>query len=214
MKICLISDTHFSLPEIKEESDLLLHCGDISCGRSVENQFLFIKNEFYPWLDSLPIKNKVFIAGNHDWLFEKNMQPSDVPHNCHYLQDSSIEINGLKIYGSPWTPYYFNWAFNSNKHLLNTEEDLIKIFDKIPLDVDILMTHGPPRGILDETEKERWGSVALLNKIKTLQNLKLHCFGHMHENETLFEWNNIKFINCALSNNENKLTKNPIYIEI
>ncbi len=94
---------------------------------------------------------KIFVAGNHDWLFETNnrFRPKFADKTIIYLQDSSVEIEGLKIYGSPWQPRFFDWAFN-----LNRGAELAEKWKLIPDDTDILITHGPPNGILDEVPRK------------------------------------------------------------
>ena len=102
----------------------------------------------------LPHKHKIFVAGNHDWLYETNNRFARLltaNFNIKYLQDSSVEIEGLKIYGSPWQPRFFDWAFN-----LMRGAELAEKWKLIPDDTDILITHGPPNGILDEVPRKYW----------------------------------------------------------
>jgi len=217
MNLGFLSDTHGYLPVIDTEFDILFHCGDIcpDFNKNAEHQADWFKNEFVPWLNKVPAKHKVLIGGNHDFVLQHypkiiNFLPSD----CYYLQDSAVELEGYKIYGSPWTPYYYNWAFNSKKSLLGTEEDLIEKYRNIPLDTDILITHGPPMGILDQTIKNRCGSKALLERIECLRQLKFHAFGHIHEAHGSFEKEKRLFINCSLSDFNNNIVNKITQINI
>jgi predicted phosphodiesterase len=186
MKILAISDTHtkhLKIPkEYLENKDgsisTIIHAGDIS-SRGYEYEV----NDFLEWFSTLPFKNKIFIAGNHDFFFEKahrliiDEKLAKYP-NITYLNDSGIEIDGLKIWGSPVQPVFFNWAFNRN------EEEIQKHWDLIPIDTNILITHGGPRGFgpLNLTKRgEEVGCPSLSLKINELKNLKLFVQGHIHE---------------------------------
>ncbi len=173
MKFVCLSDTHclhdkFEVPE----GDVLLHAGDFTMIGRPEKII-----DFTAFLESLPHKYKVVIAGNHDLLFEK--QPAvaqNLLRNCIYLEDSFVEIEGIKIYGSPWQPWFFDWAFN-----LQRGEEIKKKWDLIPADTDILITHGPPYGHGDEVlKKGSQGCEELLIRIRNLK-IKYHVFGHIHE---------------------------------
>ena len=133
--------------------------------------------EFNNWLGSLPHRHKVVIAGNHDLLFETS--PSfarSLLTNCVYLQDSGINLGGFLIYGSPWQPWFYDWAFN-----LKRPDQLRHKWGKIPDGVDILMTHGPPRNVLDRTSQGRYVGCSELSKAIGRAKPRLHCFGHIHE---------------------------------
>lgn len=123
-----------------------------------------------------------------------------------------IELEGVKIWGSPITPTFFNWAFNRDPGA-----DIQKYWNKIPEDTDILVTHGPAYGILDLSRNQHVGCKDLLEKIKKLSNLKLHCFGHIHEpygKETKIINNvPIDFYNCAQVNSQYHIVNTPHVIE-
>src|SRR5690606_11518487 len=132
----------------------------------------------------LPHKRKIFVAGNHDWLFEKDDDRARglLDPGISYLQDSSTEIDGLKIYGSPWQPRFFDWAFN-----LNRGREMAEKWAMIPDEIDILITHGRPHGILDLVPRQGWnentGCEELRKRVEQLSHLgrlKLHVFGHIH----------------------------------
>lgn len=153
MKIVCISDTHgrhreFNLPD----GDLLIHAGDFIAASELGRDFL-------EWFSNHPHKHKVFIAGNHDRITEKkpdeflNYIREHFP-DIHYLCDSGCIIDGLKIWGSPITPWFLDWAWNRNRG-----EEIRKHWDMIPSNTDILVTHGPRHGILDEVQANAYHAV-------------------------------------------------------
>lgn len=214
MKIVCLSDTHNCNQQIVvPDGDILLHAGDATINGTVGE----IKN-FNQWFSDLPHKIKIFVAGNHDWLFERNNSYARqiLDSSIIYLQDSSVEIEGLKIYGSPWQPRFFDWAFN-----LNRGAELAEKWKMIPLETNILITHGPPNGILDEVPRKYWventGCEELRKRVETLAefgNLKLHLFGHIHCGYGQNEQFGVKFINASNCDEEYLPTQPPIVIEL
>lgn len=178
MKIVTISDTHTYKPEIPD-GDILLHAGDATY-RGLEGEV----REFGEWFQSLPHKYKIFVPGNHDLSFESNpLKASEWFYerrndlNTHILIDQFIEIEGLKIWGTPWQPWFGSWAFNIKK-----ESDMKEKWDMMPNNTDIMIVHGPPYGVLDQCQDgSRVGSKTLKDKIRN-SNLKLVVCGHIHEN--------------------------------
>lgn len=154
-------------------------------------------------------KEVILISGNHDWVFEK--QPSlarAVLTDIVYLQDEEIiiDINDqkLKFYGSPWTPWFWNWGFNFPDHNSNFHRAFHhakSCWRAIPDDTDILITHGPPRGILDKTYLgESVGCPQLADRLKGLHQLKLHVFGHIHHSRGIHQTFNTHYVNASLCN--------------
>ncbi|MGL5979382.1 MAG: metallophosphoesterase family protein [Phocaeicola sp.] len=208
MKIIFISDTHGKHHQIElPEGDMIIHSGDIS-GRGRVNEV----EDFLGWFTSLDCKYKIFIAGNHVFYFENKSQNSIqelMPEGVYYLCDSSVEIGGFRIYGSPITPFFYNWAFNRHRG-----NDIKRYWDVIPDDKDILITHGPAYGILDRTVGgDNVGCEELLSAIKS-KKPRYHLFGHIHEGYGVFEEDGTIFINGS-SLDENDLTVHaPITIEM
>lgn len=175
MKIAIISDTHGLHEQLEmPEADVLVHCGDFSHSRKSARLFL-------EWFSTQDYKYKVLIAGNHDRWFEKmgydtiQQVLKDYGTDIIYLQDTEVIIEGVKFYGTPWVPQFFDWAF------MGTESYLSNKFKKIPEDTQVLITHGPQYSVLDTVNENRSvGSTALRDRIKTLPNLVLHTFGHIH----------------------------------
>ncbi len=194
VKIVAISDIHGYLPGNLPSGDILTISGDICqvrCSHSPTNQFHWIQNKLIPWfyelINSGKFKHIVFIAGNHDFIFKSLLaDPSSFhiiwPDNVHYLCDSLIEIEELKIYGTPWTPTFGNWAFMGDYGTLEGH------FKKIPEGMDIVLSHGPMYGyndtILQYPERTgdrdlHIGSKALLQRIKEVKP-KWILVGHIH----------------------------------
>ena len=213
MKIVCLSDTHNCNQEIAvPDGDILIHAGDATTVGNTEQIAAFNH-----WFANLSHKYKIFIAGNHDWLFETNnsFARQMLDKSIKYLQDSSVEIEGLKIYGSPWQPRFFDWAFN-----LNRGAEIAEKWKLIPDDVDILITHGPPNGILDEVPRKYWventGCEELIKKVEELakNNLKLHIFGHIHCGYGEMEKFGVKFVNASTCDEGYNPTQPPIVVEI
>lgn len=213
LRIVCISDTHNCNEQIEiPDGDILIHAGDAT----IRGTFDEI-NEFASWFAGLPHRYKIFIAGNHDWLFETSPASArNFVRNIIYLQDSSVEIEGLKIYGSPWQPRYFDWAFN-----LNRGPELAEKWKLIPADTNILITHGPPNGILDEVPRqyftENTGCEALRERIDQLMplgNLKLHVFGHIHCGYGQTTQFGVKFVNASTCDEDYRPTQPPVVLEL
>ena len=187
MKIVAISDIHGQLNFTVPEADLLLIAGDLcpayhDSGSSIKLQENWLDTEFRHWLSKQPIKETVVVFGNHGWIGE--VAPKRVPllnDNFHYLEDNSIEILGLKIYGTPVQPPFNNWAFNRK------EETLQKYWDNIPEGLDVLLTHCPPYGIMDKTgNSEHIGSKSLLKRIEEVRPT-FSVYGHNHSEHGIKE---------------------------
>ena len=180
MKIIGLSDSHGSHWDIKvPDGDILVHCGDLSSQGKLPDTLDFLR-----WFNTHPHKHKIFIAGNHDWIFEQDpnfyrIVKMEFPE-LTYLQDEACEVAGLKFYGSPHQPRFYNWAFNKDRGA-----DIKRYWDKIPTDTDVLITHGPPYGICDEAYRvgynitEHVGCVDLLDAIKRVKP-KIWIGGHIH----------------------------------
>ena len=187
MKIAVLSDTHGKHFGIEvPDADTVIHCGDFCDFGQIKDALSFLN-----WFNALPHKNKIFIAGNHDLPFDnegfvKALVKRDYPQ-LTYLEDSGCEIEGVKFWGSPVQPRFFNWAFNRTRGA-----EIRRHWDLIPEDTDVLITHGPAFHILDRAPRsfdpleqpprlsfEHVGCRDLLDKIVKIDP-KLHLFGHIH----------------------------------
>lgn len=206
-RIVCLSDTHNCNHEIDvPDGDILIHSGDATIRGTVEEIASFNR-----WFKCLPHKYKIFVAGNHDWLFELDnanarslLDPSII-----YLQDSSIEVEGLSIYGSPWQPRFFDWAFNVDRG-----PQMAAKWKLIPDRVDILITHGPPNGILDLTPAgDNAGCEELLKRVSHVRP-RLHVFGHIHLGYGVADEFGVKFVNASNCDERYFPTNPPIVVEI
>lgn len=214
MRITFISDTHTKHRQLElPGGDLLIHAGDImNSGYSV-----YEVTDFCKWFIGQNYDNCVFIAGNHDRLFEN--KPELVKeivdeHGVDYLQDSELIIGEewetqVKIYGSPWQPEFYNWAFN----LPRCGDELKKKWDAIPSDTGILITHGPPQGHLDISgppyNEPNLGCELLRVKVDE-QPPKIHVFGHIHGSWGYKFHNGTHFINAAVLGENYMLRKDGV----
>jgi Icc-related predicted phosphoesterase len=206
MKIICISDTHGQHHSLRlPKGDIVIHAGDISTlGKQEEVQ------SFLEWFGSLPHPYKIFIGGNHDFYLEKEPELFElmVPSNCIYLNDSMVEIEGIKIWGSPVTPFFHNWAFNRYPG-----DDISKHWKVIPENTDILVTHGPPAGILDTTIRGIGvGDEDLKKKLKYIRP-KYHIFGHIHEQYGQVEQEGTTYINASYLDVRYRPSHAPVVVE-
>lgn len=181
MKSVLISDTHMQHDDFLDmpEGDILIHAGDMTWQGTVQE---IIKVN--AWFGKYKHKYKKIIVtpGNHDWLFQRDPNHAKMlMSNATVLIDERIEFEGLKIWGSPRTPIFCNWAFNEGRG-----EEIKRYWDMIPDDTNVLITHGPAYSILDEVRpgtvhRDKVGCYDLLEALKRLNQLKLHVFGHIHQ---------------------------------
>jgi Icc-related predicted phosphoesterase len=185
LKIWHISDTHtfHDLLNIPNDIDMVIHSGDCSNPRNPyinENEVW----NFIDWYEKLPIKYKIFVAGNHDTSIEKRLIRSTdfTSKGIIYLENTSICIEGLNIWGTPYTPTFgVGWAYNKSRDKMD------KLWKSIPENVDIIISHGPPKGILDlsydiENNLEFCGCGAMKKNMIKLEP-KLVLFGHIHNCE-------------------------------
>lgn len=175
MRLVCISDTHGQHRRVElPAGDVLIHAGDITLRGNMREV-----EDFAEWLAALPYRRKIVIAGNHDFCFQDHRAQDAravlVAAGGTYLQDSGCVIDGKKFYGSPWQPWFMGWAFN-----LQRGSEIKLWWDRIPSDVDVLITHGPPYGHGDRVGGEDVGCEDLLDAIQRVRP-KYHIFGHIHE---------------------------------
>lgn len=209
MKIVAISDTHGKHDELTKDlgsGDILIHAGDVSnLGKSKEI------NDFLIWFSYLPFKHKIFIAGNHDFGFEKNndIAPEYKERGVIYLMDNMVEVEGLKIYGSPWQPRFYDWAFNVDRG-----EAIAKKWEPIPAGLDILVTHGPAYGLLDDTYNGmRVGCEELYKKVMEVKP-RYHICGHIHYGYGMRMMDDMTFINAASLGESYRYINKPIIFHL
>lgn len=178
VRILHISDIHNNFEGLgyRTDVDVVVNTGDAQC-HTREEFFAFLE-----WFEKYPIKDKIYVAGNHDIFIDTNKAFCEnlfKERGIIYLSKNSVTLHGLKFYGEPMSPRYGLWSFMADRNKMH------KHWNYIPEDVHILLTHTPPKGVLDLSENrigelEMCGCSALNKRIKNLPNLKLHCFGHIH----------------------------------
>ncbi|MBM3193385.1 MAG: metallophosphoesterase [Chlamydiae bacterium] len=196
-KIIATSDFHGKLPKIPP-ADLLLIAGDICPSKTPQEQAIWLDTTFRAWLNDLSVKEVVIVAGNHDHIFEKDKDL--VPKNLklHYLQDSSITLFGITIFGTPWQlPFWGSFNLSDGR--------LTEIYKKIPEHVDIIISHGPPFGICDTISNGKsiihTGSISLKKRVLEVKP-KFCIFGHIHNAYGIAKEEEITFANVSLINDD------------
>jgi len=216
-RITFISDSHTKHDKLNgflPGGDILLHSGDLT-GRGYITE---IEN-FMKWYDNINnYDTKVFIAGNHDFGFQDDNQKLrgllTGYKTIDYLEDELMMVgedydNMIKIWGSPWQPEFHNWAFN-----LPRGEKIKEKWDMIPVDTDILITHGPPFGKLDYVPYNNInvGCEELMKRVEEIKP-KIHVFGHIHEGYGYVFDGNTHFINAAVLNGRYEFRNKPITVD-
>lgn len=219
MKIVATSDLHGAFPEV-EPCDLLIIAGDV-CPMEGDDalrahepgaQRNWLIDKFSAWLEEQPAKRIVWIGGNHDFGVQMQGMHKDArshfPKNSHYLFDEAIEIEGKTIYGLPWCPNLRTWAFYAS------DKAWEHIADDIPTDIDILVLHSPPRGIMLDDGHPNWASPEILSHIVDRIQPQLVVCGHLHEGYGEVQVRGIKFINVAHMNDDYEPVNPPMVFEL
>jgi Icc-related predicted phosphoesterase len=200
MKIVTISDTHNAHSKLTiPDCDILIHAGDESFRGRRDEIEAFVK-----WFDIQPAKHLVWIPGNHSLGVEAHWPGSanwikDISPRTNILMNSDVTLEGLKIWGSPVTPWFCDWAWNVQRGA-----DIKKYWDKIPSDASIVVTHGPPHGILDVVEPNshsaypRHAGCEELMKAMVRVKPKLHVFGHIHEGYGVHVTPDTTYVNASI----------------
>ena len=218
MRIVAISDTHGLHAEISlPPGDVLVHSGDITqCGEPDAIQ------DFVSWFGAQHFKHKIFIAGNHDFWAEQ--EPAKMQHladeaSVHYLCGSGVTLEGVHFWGSPQTPRFMDWAF-----MLADNQAALNHWRQVPDTTDVLITHGPPHGVLDEldltnnfvdsaAEQRRVGCTELINRVQQITP-SLHIFGHIHEGFGTQQVGKTRFLNASQLDNRYRLANLPLSVEL
>ena len=192
MKIAHLSDTHNLHNEVKllPEADVVVHSGDFT-NYGTDDEIL----DFINWFAALPYRHKIFVCGNHDFNLWDADNIEDLPRNVHFLQDRAVVIDGVKFYGAGFMHYAC----------------------RIPSNMQVLITHEPPRGILDREDScgiGEYGSDEICRQVFDLPALRLHLFGHSHGNYGQKTEQGIIFSNAALADDFGNIVHPPRVIEI
>lgn len=231
MRLVALSDTHTYHREVTvPDGDVLIFGGDLMSSGYKHSEV----KDFADWWNNLPHKYKLLVAGNHDRMFETNLEYCLSKFTgTIYLQDSGIEINGVKFWGSPYQPWFYDWAFNVSRG-----EVIKKHWDLIPSDTDVLITHGPPYGVLDQARPNgmdsTWGSKIILPPTehcgceelgKAVYRIKpkVHIFGHIHGSygsqgsypkELMIPKSDTRYFNASICNEQYNPANEPHVIDL
>jgi Icc-related predicted phosphoesterase len=205
MKILFISDTHrlHEKVEIPKNVDCIIHCGD-EANSAQEHWNEDESRQFFKWYSDLPVDKKIFVPGNHSTAISHGLiKPEHFP-DIEFLIHEETSIGPYSVFGSPYTPEYGkSWAYMKKRNRMKI------VWESVP-DVDILLTHGPPKGILDLTHDRdkrsqvvQVGCKSLRNRVEDMKPI-LHVFGHVHDeegcsNHGTFCGGDTRFINAACS---------------
>lgn len=197
VRLVLISDTHEQHEKLGRlpDGDVLVHAGDLTYRGDKEAVHSFLQ-----WFVAQPHPHKIFIAGNHD--FGMRTTPLSTDGSIHYLVDSGVELCGLKFWGSPYTPRFRDWAFMYDRP---TER-----WEAIPYRTDVLITHGPPMGVLDRPFGNQPG-VGCWNLARWVRKRRprLHVFGHIHGSAGRVDLNGTTFVNASVVNEAYEVVNRP-----
>jgi Icc-related predicted phosphoesterase len=190
MRLVAVADTHlFHDDLVIPDGDVFIHAGDLCRSGRLDELILAAR-----WINALPHRHKVVVAGNHDWAFARRPDAARavfVP-SVIYLEDAACTIDGVAFYGSPWQPEFGAWAFN-----LPRGEALRAKWAEIPEGTDVLITHGPPAGFGDRVSpRRREGCADLRDRVRALRPA-LHLFGHIHEDGGLWRDDAVTFANVT-----------------
>jgi predicted phosphodiesterase len=203
MRLVLISDTHNQQRSLDlPVGDALVHAGDFTMrGTDLEVA------AFGAWLGLQPHPHKIVVAGNHDFLFEREPQlaRSLLPGDVHYLFDSGVTLGGLRFWGAPWQPWFLDWAFN-----LRRGAEIAAKWALIPEGVDVLITHGPPMGTADRTVHGENVGCADLGAAMARVKPRLSVFGHIHEGYGVYG----DKVNAAICDDKYRLAHLPVVMDL
>lgn len=206
MDIVCVSDTHELHRELDVPTgDVLICAGDFTMfSRSVA-----AIRDFDQWLGELPHRHKLVIPGNHEFFLEADPGKRSLLSNATVLIDEAIEIDGLRIYGSPLTPLY-GGAFG-----VSSADERTKRWARIPPAIDVLVTHGPPYGIMDSSLElpTPMGDSELLAAVQRIKP-SLHIFGHVHGGYGQVVLGEARFVNAALMGSVGDLEQEPVMLRM
>jgi len=224
MRIVATSDTHGMLHEIDvPDGDVLVLAGDVlgnfhdhrARWSDAERQLVALE-DLAKWLTVLPHRKVVLVAGNHDWVFQLESKKARRILAAHpkivYLKDSGAEVCGLRFWGSPWQPAFCDWAFN----LPRDGDELRKVWARIPNGIDVLVTHGPPFGIMDSSPEvgcHEQGDRLLLERVQIVKP-RFSVFGHIHGGYGRQKIGETEFLNVALCDENYLPVQRPQVIDV
>jgi Icc-related predicted phosphoesterase len=205
-KIVCIADVHNFRPELPK-GDILVVGGDLTDMGTMDQTFMALD-----WIAEQPHEVKIITPGNHDFFFQTNTATSR--KQCEelgivLLMDEEYHTHGLHFWGAPWQPWFHNWAFN-----LERGPDIAEKWDLIPMDTDVLITHGPALGHLDDNPMG-W-AVGCEDLMRTVGQVKprLHVFGHIHHSYGVQHTRDTLFVNASLCTEAYQPINPPVVVHL
>lgn len=207
MKFVAIFDTHGKHRELNlPKGDIIIHAGDFCHFGNQDDMY-----DFLNWYKELDFETKLLIGGNHDFFAAEYSEKFKevLPKEITYLNDSGVSVNGIKIWGSPVQPDLVGFAFGKNRGA-----EMRPHWDLIPDDIELLITHTPPKGILDKSRSGQ--SLGCEELTKRLENLsvKVHVFGHIHQSYGTLTRGKTQYINASNLSSSKGLVNKPIVFEL
>ncbi len=206
LRVVAVADTHGLHDQIEvPPGDFFVHAGDLTNTGTLPQI-----RAFDDWLATLGHRHKIVIAGNHDFAFEREAQAArELLRSGVYLQDEAVTLEGVRFYGSPWQPWFFDWAFN-----LPRGEALRKKWERIPETTDVLITHGPPQGHGGVTQRgQDAGCEELLAAVERIRPA-YHVFGHIHEAYGVTTNPQTTFVNASICTLAYEPTNAPVVFDV
>ena len=210
MRVAMVSDTHTMFEGLTVPScDLLISAGDYSHRGEKESVI-----RYHRWLDKQPADLVLSVQGNHEvWVQENWEEAVSIVHELsdkiHFMSKSTLQYGKKKIFCSAFSPEFNNWAYPFKRG-----KDAEWHWKGIPANTEILVTHGPPCGILDQITEGLsvpLGCEALRERVKTLKRLKLHVFGHIHGGSGEKLVDGVLYVNAAICNEQYRPV-NPVRV--
>jgi len=204
VRIVVISDTHARHARLTvPPGDILAYAGDLTNHGALEDVVAFDR-----FLAALPHRHKLVIAGNHDFCFERQPEAARAAlRHATYLEDDAITLEGIRFYGSPWQPWFWDWAFN-----LHRGPPIRAKWELIPDDTDVLITHGPPLGYGDRVRGGgRVGCQDLLERVQQVKP-RYHLFGHIHEDYGVSSDGTTTYVNASICDLAYRPRRSPIVV--
>jgi Icc-related predicted phosphoesterase len=182
--------------------DIFMFAGDL------QESSLDDGNDFIDWVSELPHTHKILIFGNHDSNYENILEYSKQFKDITFLNNESAVVEGIHIFGSPYSPKFGNWWF------MKKDKDLAEIYDAIPENTEIILSHSPAFGFQDESilTHASCGSMSLRDRVFQLPKLEWVISGHIHEGYGVSYHNNVGFMNASLLNSRYEMANDPIYV--
>lgn len=218
MRIWFISDTHNQHQYLQvPKADVVIHCGDESTHQIPALNELEARR-FFEWYCSLDIPVKIFVPGNHSMAIETGLLSNQDYPEIHFLIHQQMDLNGVKVFGSPYVPRFHNWAFMKKRTQLDT------VWQTVAEDTQILLTHGPPKGVLDLTHDSETkalvqvGCAALRRHVEQRILPDIHAFGHLHDerginNYGIYKRGVTQYLNCSVCNLSGQFANNGFLID-